>query len=187
MKTQHEEIAATQLKVAGSDMRPVSVPVRTGTLQRKSIMKVMQRDPAKLLQALVSMDDTHADFQIMCLSAVNRKTFLLRTSPRASRTTSPGSTMLCWSGHWPQLLRGRSRSSGAGQPRRGPDRLVSAGGNVCSGQMRSAKRIYIPDREDVLALTSSAAIAGAAYINSQALALGCVLTTASTRGLTAIL
>lgn len=80
-ETELEEVTATHLKIIGSDMRMVGVPVGTGTFQRQSVAEVMRGDSAELLLTLVPMDDAQITFQIMRLSAITRMTFVLRTLP----------------------------------------------------------------------------------------------------------
>lgn len=79
--THREELAATQLKVVGSGMRTVGVPVGTETFQWQSETEAMQGDPAELLRCLVPIEVPQASFQIRHLSAVNCMTLLLRTFP----------------------------------------------------------------------------------------------------------
>lgn len=127
-----------QLKVAGSGMRIVGIPVETEMFQRQSVAEAMRGDPAERLRTLVPMGDAHATFQNMCLSAVTRTTFFCAPSPRASHVTLLRSLTPYWSGHQPQSTRGKARPP-RGQPAwtRSGSTTVSANSRPCTGRTQS--------------------------------------------------
>lgn len=83
-ETHVQEMTSTQLKVVGSGMPVVGVPIGTETSQRQSVAEVMCGNPSELLRALVYMGDAKAAFQIMRPSAVIRVILLLRTLPASA-------------------------------------------------------------------------------------------------------
>ena len=184
---QQAEMVATQLTVVGRGMRVVGVPVGTADYQRESVETAMREDPAELLRALVPMEDAQASFQIMRLSAVTRMTFLLRALPPSVTRDAAKEydAMLEWA--LASVIAGEGAIA-AGLA--GPDE-VRANPNLCKRQHflgeEALRQAHLPVREGGLGLISRADVAGAAYIGSHALALGRVLTAASTPGLPAVL
>ena len=71
----------TGLAVVGQGMRVVGVPVGTEQFQPNFVQEVVYGEPAKLVRALVLLEDAQASFQILRLSAVSRLSYLLRTVP----------------------------------------------------------------------------------------------------------
>lgn len=142
------------------------------------------QSPAELLPALVPIEDAQAAVQIMRLSTVTRTTFLPRTLPPSSHTKPPRKTMPYWSWNQPHSLPERVREPAS------PDE-VQTNPSLCRQQTvlgsEALCEAHFPVREGGPIFTSSAAIASAACIGCQALALARVLTAALTCGLSALL
>ena len=71
----------TGLTVVRQGMRAVGVPVGTEQFQRDFLQEAVNGEPAELVRALVPMEDVHASFHILRLSATSRLSHLLRTVP----------------------------------------------------------------------------------------------------------
>ena len=67
----------TGLTVVQQGMRVVGVPVGTEQFQRDFLQEAVNGEPAELVRALVPMEDAHASFQILRLSATSRLSHLL--------------------------------------------------------------------------------------------------------------
>ena len=70
-----------ELTVVGQGMRVVGVPVGTEQFTREFVKEAVSGEPAELVRAVVPMDDAQASLQILRLSAVSRRSHLLRTVP----------------------------------------------------------------------------------------------------------
>ena len=62
----------TRLTVVRQGMRVVGVPVGTEQFKRDFLQEVVNGEPAKLVKALVPMEDAQASFQILRLFAASR-------------------------------------------------------------------------------------------------------------------
>ena len=78
--TEKQRVAmdTTGLTVARQGMRVVGVPVGTKQFQRHFLQEAVNGEPAELVRALVPMEDTQANFNILRLSATSRLSHLLR-------------------------------------------------------------------------------------------------------------
>ena len=81
--TEEQRVAmdTTGLTVVRQRMKVVVVPVRTEQFQRDFLQEAVNGEPAELVRTLFPMEDTHASFQILRLSATSRLSHLLGNSP----------------------------------------------------------------------------------------------------------
>ena len=81
--TEEQRVAmdTTRLTVVQQGMRVVGLPAGTEQFQRDFLQEAVNREPAKLVKALVPMKDAKASFQVLRLSATSRLSHMLRTVP----------------------------------------------------------------------------------------------------------
>ena len=90
----------TGLTVIRQGMGVVGVRVRTEQFKRNFLQEVVNGEPAKLVRALVPMEDAQEGFQVLRLSATSRLSHLIRTVPPPSHAKLLQFTTLWWSGRW---------------------------------------------------------------------------------------
>lgn len=168
-KTQREEIAATQLKLVGSGMQIVGVPVEMEAFQEQSVVEAMQRDPTELLQPLTPIDGGQSSFQMKHLFMATCMNFFLRApGPSAKRDAAAEyDALLDWA-----PFSGTAREGAGVTALPIPDEVPTdprlCSDNMYSGRTRSVKRISRFQKEDWASL---AAVSGAACIGSQPLVM----------------
>ena len=165
----------TGLTVVRQGMRVVGVPVGTEQFQRDFSQEAVNGEPAKLVRALVPMEDAQASFQILRLSATSRLSHLLRTVPPSITCQAAANYDALAEWALASIIAGDGAAA-AGLPT--PEE-VAHDPTVCQNQ--TYRQAHLPVREGGLGLTSSSSIKGAAYIGCHALALGRVVA-ASARG-----
>ena len=161
--------------------RVVGLPVGTEQFQRDFLQEAVNGELAKLVRALVPMEDAQAIFQILRLSATSRLSHLLRTVPPSITCQAAANydALVEWA--LASIIAG-DRAAAAGLP---TPAGVAHDPTVCQNQTYlghdALRQAHLPIREGGLGLTSSISIKGAAYIGCQALVLGRVVA-ASARG-----
>ena len=181
--TEEQRVAmdTTGLTVVRQGMRIVGVPVGTEQFQRDSLQEAVNGEPAELVKALVPMEDVHASFQILRLSATSRLSHLLQTVPPSITCQAAANydALVEWA--LASVVAGYGAAA-AGLP--APEE-VAHDPTVCQNQTYlghdALRQAHLPIREGGLGLTSSSSIKGAAYIGCHALVLGRVVV-ASARG-----
>ena len=165
----------TGLTVVRQVMRVVGVPVGTGQFQRDFLQEAVNGEPAKLVRALVPMEDTQASFQILRLSVTSRLSHLLRTVPPCitCQTAANYDALVEWA------LASIIAGDGAAAVELPTPEEVAHDPTVCQNQTYlghdALRQAHLPIREGGLGLTSRSSIKGAAYIGCHALVLGRVV------------
>ena len=165
----------TGLTVVRQVMRVVGVPVGTGQFQRDFLQEALNGEPAKLVRALVPMEDAQASFQILRLSVTSRLSHLLRTVPPCitCQTAANYDALVEWA--LASIIAGDGAAA-VGLPT--PEE-VAHDPTVCQNQTYlghdALRQAHLPIREGGLGLTSRSSIKGAAYIGCHALVLGRVV------------
>ena len=153
----------------------------TEQFQRDFVQEVVYEEPAKLLRALVSMEDAQASIQILRLSAVSRLSYLLHAVPPSimHQAAAGYDALVEWA--LASVITGDGAAS-VGLP---TSKEAVYDPSVCQDQTYLGDGPLLQDhlhiRKGGLELKSSDAIKGAAYIGCHALVLGHVVA-ASARG-----
>ena len=181
--TEKQRVAmdATGLTVVRQGMRVVGVPVGTEQFQRDFLQEAVKGEPTELVRALVPMEDAHASFQILRLSATSRLSHLLRTVPPSITCQAAANydALVEWA-LAPIIASDGAAAAGLPTPEE-----VAHDPTMCQNQTYlgndALRQAHLPIREGGLGLTSSSSIKTAAYIGCHALVLGRVVA-ASARG-----
>ena len=171
--TEEQRVAmdSTGLTVVRQGMRVVGVPVGTEQFQRDFLQEAVNGEPAKLVRALVPLEDAQVSFQIFRLSATSRLSHLLRTLPPSitCQATANYNALVEWA--LASIIAGDGAAA-AGLPT--PEEVAHYL-TLCQNQTYlghdALQQARLPIREGGLGLTSSSSIKGAAYIGCHALVL----------------
>ena len=172
-------IDTTGLTVVRQKMKIVRVPVGTEQFQHDFLQEAVNGELAKLVRALVPMEDAKESFQIVRLSATSRLSHLLRTVPPSitCQAAADYDALVEWALAF--IIAGDGAAA-RGLPT--PEEVVHDP-TVCQSQTYQGhdalRQAHLPIRESGRGLTSSSSIKGAAYIACHALILGRVVAAAA--------
>ena len=148
----------TGLTVVRQRMRFTGVPIGTEQFQRDFLQETVNGKPAKLVRALVPMEDAQASFQILRLSATSRLSHLLRTVPPSITYQAAANYDALMEWALASIIAGDGAAA-AGQPT--PEE-VAHDSTVCQNQtylgLEALRQAHLPTREGGLGLTSRSSI-----------------------------
>ena len=145
------------------------------TFSEGFLQEMVHGEPAKLVRALVQIEDAQTSFQILHLCAVSHLSHLLRTVPPSITHRAAADNDALGELALASIIAGDgAAAAGLSTPEK-----VAHDPTVCQNPTylghEALRQVHLPIREGGLVLTSSSSIKGATYIGCHALVVGCVV------------